>query len=283
MVRSIFSYLKMKLEQVKDSRWNSLTATVDWCEPNYVVSYYIAEFWNTFSSVSMSVVGIYMLYLYKNQPLTRCIKTCHWMLVLMGIGSVYFHSTLSYAGQLVDELTMFWYLLLALMHVFRNVRGRKTQVLKRVVLGSVGLYYTVLMISLNSLPTVQFVLFQGTFISLAFYLWHNVYDTARSDTKALQQMRRGTVLICLAWSSWMADYFLCDAVQNYHLHAFWHIIATGALYYLSQVQVYTHFTNDCRRDQVYVTGSGHFQMFLNDVSFKSYRWSIFDPTTKKFA
>ena len=33
--------------------WGPRTASVDWCEPNYVVSHYVAEWWNTLTSVSI--------------------------------------------------------------------------------------------------------------------------------------------------------------------------------------------------------------------------------------
>ena len=40
----------------------------DWCENNYEVSYFIAEFWNTTSSLAivvMGLFGIYMVWKYK--------------------------------------------------------------------------------------------------------------------------------------------------------------------------------------------------------------------------
>merc|ERR1711934_283612 len=38
--------------------WGDPTSSIDWCESNYVVSFYIAEFWNTISSFLMVVAGI---------------------------------------------------------------------------------------------------------------------------------------------------------------------------------------------------------------------------------
>ena len=31
--------------------WGNPTALIDWCEENYVVTTYVAEFWNTLRSV----------------------------------------------------------------------------------------------------------------------------------------------------------------------------------------------------------------------------------------
>jgi len=50
-------------EQGKESGyWGEVTATMDWCERNYVVTPYIAEFYNTISNlgfISLSLAGIW--------------------------------------------------------------------------------------------------------------------------------------------------------------------------------------------------------------------------------
>lgn len=86
--------------------WGEPTATIDWCERNYEVTQYIAEFWNSISNLFFII-----------PPLAVCIKLWHrnvervYLLSLVymaftGIGSFAFHATLRYEMQLWDELGM---------------------------------------------------------------------------------------------------------------------------------------------------------------------------------
>ncbi len=38
--------------------WGSTTSTFDWCEINYEVTIYVAEFWNTLSSLFILLIGV---------------------------------------------------------------------------------------------------------------------------------------------------------------------------------------------------------------------------------
>ena len=42
--------------------WLPHTATIDWCESNYAVTSYIAEFWNTVSNLVMILFPMYGIY-----------------------------------------------------------------------------------------------------------------------------------------------------------------------------------------------------------------------------
>ncbi|CAG5117827.1 unnamed protein product [Candidula unifasciata] len=88
--------------------WGQQTATIEWCEENYVVSYYVAEFWNTLSNAVIIFSPLVMLILcYTQKYETRFVCTFAAMTVV-GIGSVFFHMTLKYNMQLMDELPMVW-------------------------------------------------------------------------------------------------------------------------------------------------------------------------------
>ncbi|XP_035521938.1 alkaline ceramidase 3 [Morone saxatilis] len=88
--------------------WGRPTSTLDWCEENYVISFYIAEFWNTVSNLIMIL-----------PPLCGAIQTfrdglefryvCSFLgLAAVGVGSWCFHMTLLYEMQLLDELPMIY-------------------------------------------------------------------------------------------------------------------------------------------------------------------------------
>ena len=76
----------------------------DWCEQNYIWSSYIAEMWNTISSLSYIFLGLYGLSKYNKLKWYNNIN--YISLIFVGIGSTIFHSTLSRFGQILDELSI---------------------------------------------------------------------------------------------------------------------------------------------------------------------------------
>lgn len=111
----------LKIMQGQNGFWGERTATIDWCEKNYEVTYYIAEFWNTVSNLVLILFPMYGLYWsfkhisYSNKNSTQQKKhftipgsllLCHLGLIAVGVGSWMFHMTLLYPMQLLDELPM---------------------------------------------------------------------------------------------------------------------------------------------------------------------------------
>ena len=91
-----------------DGHWGPITATLDWCEENYIVSNYIAEWCNSMSNASylvLALIGMWSCYQVKAEPR---LYACFGAIAFIGFGSFAFHSTLTYTMQLSDELPMIY-------------------------------------------------------------------------------------------------------------------------------------------------------------------------------
>jgi dihydroceramidase len=88
--------------------WGASTSSVDWCEANYARSAYVAEFWNTLSSLPLVVVMVYGLVKCHQHGIEWRFRLCYVALGLVGCGSTAFHATMTHAGQASDELSMIY-------------------------------------------------------------------------------------------------------------------------------------------------------------------------------
>ncbi|XP_020772438.1 alkaline ceramidase 1 isoform X2 [Odocoileus virginianus] len=88
------------------------SSEVDWCEPNFQYSQLVAEFYNTFSNVTFLVFGPLMTFLMHPyiQKRSRYIYVLFILFTITGLFSMYFHMTLSFLGQMLDEIAILWLL-----------------------------------------------------------------------------------------------------------------------------------------------------------------------------
>ena len=90
--------------------WGTPDVSVSFCEDKYIVSDYIAEYYNTMSALSYVIVGL-LFYKTKLQKLSKII-------ILLGIGTALLHSTLRFYGQWIDELSM----LILSFYIIKEIR-----------------------------------------------------------------------------------------------------------------------------------------------------------------
>ncbi|KAJ6256907.1 hypothetical protein Dda_7790 [Drechslerella dactyloides] len=112
--------------------WGVPTSSVNWCEQDYTISYYVAEFFNTFSSLCMVFFGLLGQWSLRrlsppSQTTSKDITAIYdpllahpsllgidriWLtwfaLQLVGWGSVAFHGSLQWWSQAFDEVPMVW-------------------------------------------------------------------------------------------------------------------------------------------------------------------------------
>ncbi|KAH8894143.1 alkaline phytoceramidase [Thozetella sp. PMI_491] len=86
--------------------WGAQTSYLNFCEEDYVVTRYIAEFINTLSSLVFVVYGIYGLRSLRGKPQAMSRAISYFGLMGVGICSAGYHMTLKYHTQMSDELSM---------------------------------------------------------------------------------------------------------------------------------------------------------------------------------
>lgn len=143
--------------------WGPRTASVDWCETNYTKSFYIAEFWNTVSSIPIVGCGAWATYNALRFGYATRFLVPSVLLTIVGIGSIWFHGTLLYTGQALDELSMV-FCVTSLLYV---VLETETLPRRRWLLPALLAYCGVFMLVYLALPHNQyFGVFVLSFIGL---------------------------------------------------------------------------------------------------------------------
>jgi len=94
--------------------WGQPTSTIDFCEPNYVMPW-VAEFANSASALPLIWLPAAGLRHACLLGLGSEIVVAYAVILVVGIGTLLFHGTLTRAGQIIDEVPMIWSVL-ALLH-----------------------------------------------------------------------------------------------------------------------------------------------------------------------
>ncbi|KAF8307453.1 alkaline phytoceramidase [Clavulina sp. PMI_390] len=234
------------------------TASIDWCEDNYVITDYIAEFWNTLSNIPFVFLGVYGAYraLSNDLPHKSRFALMHAFIAVIGIGSSIFHLTLKWYAQVVlDELPMIFsastslYVLL----VSRNPNATSFERLRiKLLISIIPILVSVTYVGYGD-PLFHQICFGGLLISTTLLV--------QSDYKAPQlspQMAHeakllnmgGAAIFLAGFAIWNLDNIFCESLTGWRGvvgeyvgvisqgHAWWHLLtglggsrlATGITY-----------------------------------------------------
>lgn len=98
--------------------WGPVTLTIDWCEENYVISPFFAEFVNSTTNLSFFILAMYHLRTLIKQRHGPLFIFISLGMALVGLGSWLFHMTLRYEFQLMDELPMIYVTLIPSLYIW---------------------------------------------------------------------------------------------------------------------------------------------------------------------
>ncbi|KAK3847183.1 MAG: ceramidase [Linnemannia gamsii] len=233
--------------------WSPNTSSIDWCENNYTVSYYIAEFWNSTSSlliVAIALAGYMNLASYKERRITLLMQA----FFVIGVGSVLFHGTLRHKMQLLDELPMLY---AATIGMFICIETR---------FGEQGRWFPIALTAWTVVTTIIFSTTSGTLQSLSFQItygtmiltglyflrvFHTQRRTIRPNPTISLIIRLTAASMISAITLWLIDYNLCVYINgvspesvlkwNPQFHAWWHFLSAYAVYCQSVLIMYYHY------------------------------------------
>lgn len=177
-------------------------SNVEWCEDKYVITPYIAEFWNTLTGIPymyMAIVGVLT-------ARTRFERALWTEVFFIGFGTSMFHGTLTLGGQLVDEIAIILFLMTSSMRL-----NHVHQLYQSVIyIASVALMLIYPQINCYML----FVVGLAVAAPLGNRMIKERYDR-------LQIFMTGALTIA-GIICWSIDKFECGGWG--YLHALWHII-----------------------------------------------------------
>lgn len=195
--------------------WGPTTSTLDWCEKNYEVTYYMAEFWNTVTNLAMILPALIGIYESRKQGLELRYSICFGFFLLVGIGSWLFHMTLMYEMQLMDELPMVW----GAAYMYYCLEKAETKVGDTQARRGIGLlmFLYSLIVSVVYISSLQNPLFhEGAYGLLVFMTLIKAIRLQRQNGKFIKVplFYLGCFLYTLGFILWNIDNHFCPRITQ---------------------------------------------------------------------
>jgi len=242
--------------------WGSVSSDYDWCETNYLVTPYIAEFFNTVSSLGVVLAGAIFFRLTKTYAYGFRFYVASVGLTIIGLGSVAFHGTLKRWGQVLDEVPMLWSSLIFLWIVCCNGLSRQGE-------SRWALTLAILMFCFGTVSTwfyfqAGFAYFIGAYIlTVASIFSMTLYRVTKSrNTRASVYAYRAVAFYGGGFLFlWLPEQFFCgNRIHDTHesgllslpvpLHAFFHITSSiGPFCFLTHA-AFEHLEQQKRRPDI---------------------------------
>ena len=224
------------------------TSPVDWCEANYTVTPHIAEFVNTISNVLFLFVPAACCRLWSSyaRNVSKGIHLVWVFFTIIGLSSAYFHATLSLLGQLLDELSILWVLMVS-YSIFtpKSYRPKLLQDHPILYKGAMLLLGIVVTASAFVQPAINaYALFVVGVPAVTML----VRETKQCKDPPVARLGVITLIaLGLAATSWVCDKLLCSVWQSLNfavLHGLWHVLIFVGAYTTQVLFCYFHALQD---------------------------------------
>lgn len=184
---------------------------------------------NTWSSLAMILVPLVIMIveLREKSPHFRYVMFC-WVLIILGVGTLYYHASLSFAGQFLDNLGMSLFATFILAYYIPYFyHGKSLVPYLLYVLINIGLAVLQFFVPETRRYLFATLVISTTIIGLA--LLHRQHDK-----KAAHYAIATIITFALAFIIWILDFQpnMCVKDSLVQGHALWHILGAIALVFL---------------------------------------------------
>jgi len=243
--------------------WNT-HSNFNFCEGQisaYHHNKYFEEFINSISSLFITFLGVYGLYISRNFKLSKGVIKSYVLLIICGIGSALFHSNLIELFRYLDEFPMILsstYSTYIFSYYFANSR------LLKYLLCLFWYSYCIILMALNIF--IHPDLFRTLFgIPMALTI---IIITIVSIKKNIIRriIPRLIILPVVAVTLWSIDmHYCCSYIHYLYLHTCWHILIGYTAILIIEINIiFTLYRKKCNMDQIIIYDK--FPLFYADIN-----------------
>ncbi|EGD76112.1 phytoceramidase [Salpingoeca rosetta] len=202
--------------------WGQPTSSIDWCEENYVVSHYIAEFYNTVSSLVIALFGLYGAMHWRSIGHEPRFMALWASIICVGIGSALFHGTLLFSMQMMDELPMVYAMLVWLYIWIENETETPRKKYLPAFLAAYGVFWTFVHTYLGFATIFQI---HFGLLVVAGYTFVGRFAFKTQDPRIKWFSVLYVAPFVLAFALWSTERIFCSSVRPFQFHAWWHVLS----------------------------------------------------------
>jgi dihydroceramidase len=212
--------------------WLPHSSSVDFCEPDYILTPYIAEPHNAWSSLLIALMGVLGI-LYSN-PLKESMFTLLYLVIIaVGLGSVGLHTTLHWFPQSLDEVPMLWFNMVA-FYVLYQLKSKPSNKVDNMmfIIAFVTILETYIYYAMRSLYPFFLGVYTLTTTIVVIWTFLLLLDKREGRMLRLLFFTGFGSFVVIGFTCWIIDMQLCSQLLPiYHqtygltLHVLWHIFA----------------------------------------------------------
>eukprot|EP01083_Nonionella_stella_P028386 78176_1 len=231
---------------MENGYWGPITSSYDWCEHNYQFTFYVAELFNSLSSIPIWAAGLYGLMNCIRYKYEYKFYVNNVMLFVVGFGSMIFHGTLLREGQILDEVPMLW-CSLSFLYVSCTFRFKSNGVLIAMIAYGIASTFIYFYVSFE----VFVVAYCITVASIIVSTWVQIRQI-RHDSSIIKYGILSAVFYAGGFLFlWIPEQLLCgnrllvqheSVLTKLQFHAIFHITSSIGPYYFMIYAVMMNYT-----------------------------------------